>query len=84
MRYPTTVRPVHMRCPNKLHPCNDAKPALPPSMVAGAVYERTWTPCFYFPGQRVSDAVFQIMPLTVNGTALLSHTKSITRLQATI
>ena len=23
MRYPTTVRPVHMRCPNNLRPCRD-------------------------------------------------------------
>ena len=32
MRYPTTVRPVHMHCPATVHPWTYAKPALPPSM----------------------------------------------------
>ena len=36
-------RQLLLRCPDKLHPCNDAKPALPPSMAVGAAFERAWT-----------------------------------------
>ncbi len=35
LRYPTTVRPVHMRCPNKLHSYNDVLPCYLPSMDIG-------------------------------------------------
>ncbi len=35
-----------------------------------AASERTWMPCFYLPGQRVSGNGFQFMSLTVNRTAV--------------
>ncbi len=45
-----------LRCPNKLHPCNDAKSALPPSLVV--VYRKEpWRRCdFYLQDEPGNDA----------------------------